>query len=189
MGVSGSWFMCSAPSLERQLNGALRKLKDLAKKDARDIARRLIDHTYSEYHLIRKITGLWMEITLLTVTILVLCTATFTYDHVKPMESIGNSSENEELPSYYTGFTYIAWIQNIMFCVIPLIALGGINLEYLWQRFRYTIIRSKLNACESFWMAVEEHVIQIRYPKYLETFSYTIEMSIPTQHVPVTIFI
>ena len=30
---------------------------------------------------------------------------------------------------------------------------------------------------------------KIRYPKYLETFSYTIEMSIPTQHVPVTIFI
>ena len=157
------WFLVyvQRASLERQLNGALRKLKDLAKKDARDIARRLIDHTYSEYHLIRKITGLWMEITLLTVTILVLCTVTFTYDQIKTMESIGNSSENGEPPSYYTGFTYIAWIQNVMFCVIPLFALGGINLEYLWQRFRYEIIRSKINGYESFWMAVEEHVIQI----------------------------
>ena len=157
------WFVVYVQriSLQHQLNDTLTELNQLAKTDARTTARRLIDHTYSEYHLIRKITGLWMEMTLLTVTILGLCTVTFSYDNAEAIDSVKDPGEKEKIGNFWAGFTVIMWMQNLMFCVIPFSALGGINLEYLWHRFRHVIIRSRNDEHESFWLVVEQYVNHI----------------------------
>ena len=53
------------------------------------------------------------------------------------------------------------WSENVMFLVLPLVAVGGANLEHYWQLFRHVIIRSKAQAKLQFWIAVEKYTADI----------------------------
>ena len=145
-------------AIQYQLDTVLRNLKRLAKKDDLDEARRFIDRVYTEYHLLSKVMGIWVAMTILTLTVLLLSTATFTFKFISCYKEVIGMDRALRV---IIGFTCQEWLQIFMFCIIPLFALGGFNLEYLWQRFRHVIIRSKIRAQESFWLDVEQYVNQI----------------------------
>ena len=170
-------------SLQHQFNRALRKLRQLSRESDRDRARRLIDRIYSEYHTIRKLMGGWMAMTTLTVSILSIYTIAYNNSNANDILKIPMADTNascDEIPwkwhtqSHASYDDYnpllralptfsicLMWAYSFMFCLTPVCALGSINLEYLWQRFRHVIIRSKIDAHESFWLAVEQYAIQI----------------------------
>ena len=122
-----------------------------------------------------------MALTTLTVSILSIYTIAYNNSNANRILKIPMADRNTSCDKYpwklhthasYDDYNYVLrvlppysiclmWAYSVMFCFTPVCALGSINLEYLWQRFRHVIIRSKIDAHESFWLAVEQYAIQI----------------------------
>ncbi|XP_030847357.1 uncharacterized protein LOC115926620 [Strongylocentrotus purpuratus] len=139
--------------LNCQLNNALDTIRKLAGQTdcegTREGARRLIDRIYSVFNVFRYFTGWLMAFTLLTVTFHSLCCGIFSYC---------KSSMVTSRDSY---LIVMLWIQNIMFFVVPIYAIGGLNLESLWKNFRHVLIKCKVQGQSEFWNEVWSYVTHI----------------------------
>ncbi|XP_030847359.1 uncharacterized protein LOC115926621 isoform X2 [Strongylocentrotus purpuratus] len=135
--------------LNCQLNNALDTIRKLAGQTDCDGARRLIDSIYSEFHVVRYFTGRLMAFTLLTVTFHTFCCAILTYCKL-PMATSGDLS-----------MLTMRWIENIMFFVVPIYAIGGIDLESLWTKFRRVLVKCKVQDQILFWNEVLSYATQI----------------------------
>lgn len=138
--------------LNCKLNNELDKIRKLAGQTKCDGARRLIDRMYSEFHVVRYFTGWLMACTLLTVTFHAICCAILLYCNL--CKSSMGIPRNIYLQ-------VMLWAQNIMFFVVPIYAIGGINLESLWKNFRHVLVKCKVQDQILFWNEVWSYVTQI----------------------------
>ncbi|XP_071511261.1 uncharacterized protein [Diadema antillarum] len=139
-------------SLHVQFNRTVRELRCAARRDDVDRARRLIDRIYAEFHAIRKTTGRWSAVTMVTVPILLVYFVIVTY-----IDDWNHSPIKMKVHWIFS----VLFVQNVMYSTLPFLALGGANLKYLWRNFCHVICKAKLQQHKSFWLETEQYASQI----------------------------
>ncbi|XP_072174203.1 uncharacterized protein [Diadema setosum] len=141
-------------SLHLQMNHALRIIQRSSYTLNVDAARRNIRRIHHDYLAMRELMGVWMAYTMVTATWGIMSRLSWDYSISTEDESAAESRARIYLEA-------VIWSEKTMFLVYPCIALGGMNLEYLWQRFRYVLERMRTYQHRSFWTMIQLHTLYI----------------------------
>ena len=145
-------------SLQWELNVVLRFLLSRSSTGNVDSCRNRISDVYAHFRVLRDLVGLWMAFTMVVATWGITAHVTWNYAiftrcHLSP--------EGRKHVMYLNG---LIWSQKVMFFVLPYIAVGGLNLQYVWQHFRYDVIRLRRMVWDKdFWGPVIQFTKDINF--------------------------
>ncbi|XP_041477735.1 uncharacterized protein LOC121425658 [Lytechinus variegatus] len=142
-------------SLHHDLNRVVRNVQCASLAEDVDAARREIRRVHRDYLILRDLMGIWMAMTMVITSWGLLTRLSWDYA-ISGQQLQGNSQRQAKL---YLDITI--WSEKIMLIALPFLALGGINLEYLWQTFYHALERIRSYKQHAFWMAIQLHVTNI----------------------------
>ncbi|XP_038046425.1 uncharacterized protein LOC119720689 [Patiria miniata] len=118
-----------------------------------DVCRDRLSRMYHQYHIMRDFVGIWMAFSMAVATWGL--TAHLTWNYV--IFSYCQTKDLDGLPV----LNLLIWSQKIMFFVLPSLAVGGINIDYMWRHFRYILANHGRHRYSTFWHAIMKHVSRI----------------------------
>ena len=142
-------------SIQRQLREIRRRIRRLAVIGNPDASRRLVRDVYADYFALREMMGYWIAVTMVTVTWGIMTRLTWDYE-----ASVKKKA--------YVYFDVMAWLEYITFLITPFVALGGLNLGYIWDEFRHDIVTSHVESSKAFWKNITKYVQKIDKAGHVE---------------------
>ncbi|XP_022107766.1 uncharacterized protein LOC110988503 [Acanthaster planci] len=118
-----------------------------------DVSKDRLSSTYHQYRLVRNFVGTWMAFTMAVATWGL--TAHLTWNYI--IFTYCNSNQVAGLPV----LNLLIWSQKIMFFVLPSLAVGGINMDYMWREFRFIMANHSRRRYSAFWHAIRKHLSSI----------------------------
>ena len=123
-----------------------------------DVCRNRISDAHADFRVLRDLIALWMAFTMAVATWGI--TAHFTWNYA----IYTDCHFTKEGAKYIPFFNFMIWSQKVMFFVLPYVALGGLNLQYLWKHFRYNLSRMRREAQDSmFWSPLMYYTKEINF--------------------------
>ncbi|XP_071796435.1 uncharacterized protein [Asterias amurensis] len=118
-----------------------------------DLCRDHLSAVYRRFHAMRDFVGIWMAFTMAVATWGI--TAHLTWNYVIfTYCDVSHDSDNVGLPL----LNVLIWSQKIMFFVLPSLAVGGLNIDYVWREFRYMMVRHQRHCYSVFWSHIMTHM-------------------------------
>ncbi|XP_071505375.1 uncharacterized protein [Diadema antillarum] len=141
-------------SLYYELKRVARVTQGLSVDERVDDARRYICRVHQDYLVLREMMGVWMAFTMVTATWGIMSRLSWDYAIAAQDTSLWSDKHRIYMD-------VVVWSEKAMFLTFPYFALGGVNLEYLWQRFRHALERRRSYQHRSFWNAIQMHTMYI----------------------------
>eukprot|EP00057_Strongylocentrotus_purpuratus_P018897 XP_011673371.1 PREDICTED: uncharacterized protein LOC105442702 [Strongylocentrotus purpuratus] len=143
------WYLIyiERASLHHDLNRVVNNVQRASLTGDVDAAHCEIRRVHRDYLILRELMGVWMAITMITTSWGLL--TTLSWDYGISGQTLQDTSDRQA--KLFLDITI--WSEKIMFIVYPCISLGGINLEYLWQRFSHALERIQSYQHRPFWVA------------------------------------
>ena len=151
------WYLIyiERASLHHDLNRVVNNVQRVSLTGDVDAARCEIRRVHRDYLILRELMGVWMAITMITTSWGLL--TRLSWDYVISGQTLQDTSDRQA--KLYLDITI--WSEKIMFIAFPCIALGSMNLEYLWQRFSHALERIQSYQHRPFWVAIQLHTTYI----------------------------
>ncbi|XP_072176987.1 uncharacterized protein [Diadema setosum] len=141
-------------SLYYELKRVARVTQRLSVDERVDDARRYICRVHRDYLVLREMMGVWMAFTMVTATWGIMSRLSWDYAIAAQDTSVWSDKHRIYMD-------VVVWSEKAMFLTFPYFALGGVNLEYLWQKFRHALERRRSYQHRSFWNAIQMHTMYI----------------------------
>ena len=133
-------------SLQWELSAVVHFVSDRSPTANLDVCRDRIGTAYADFRVLRDLVGLWMAFTMAVATWGI--TAHFTWNYA----IFSRCHLTPKGMSHVMFLNLLIWSQKVMFFVLPYIAVGGLNLQYIWQHLRYNLTRVQRAAQDNnFW--------------------------------------
>eukprot|EP00057_Strongylocentrotus_purpuratus_P018583 XP_011673057.1 PREDICTED: uncharacterized protein LOC105442548 [Strongylocentrotus purpuratus] len=120
-----------------------------------DQVRRRISRFYAQYNVLRRLIRTWMAFTMVVATWGLTAHILWNY--------LVFSDKNIDLQNLpiLRSLNVVVSSQKIMFFVVPCVAIGGLNLEHVWKRFRNEIAKHRQHVHDGYWTAINRYLHEI----------------------------
>ncbi|XP_072042506.1 uncharacterized protein [Amphiura filiformis] len=132
-----------------------------------DKCRHRIVELYRDYRILRKFIRSWMILILACATLGLTVHVSWNY---AVYTRLRNDPENESFESEHYHKVITAWTniligsEKFMILFLPLLALGGFNIENSWRQFSHAIVLFRVEKYNSFWKKLSKIVYEIHPP-------------------------
>ena len=116
---------------------------------------RRISRFYAQYNVLRRLIRRWMAFTMVVATWGLTAHILWNY-----LVFSDKNIDTRNLPTLLF-LNVLIGSQKIMFFVVPCVAIGGLNLEHVWKRFKYEIAKHRQHVHETYWTAINRYLHEI----------------------------
>ncbi|XP_054763213.2 uncharacterized protein LOC129269743 [Lytechinus pictus] len=120
-----------------------------------DLVRGRISQFYKNYNVLRRLIGAWMAFSIVVATWGI--TAHIIWNYLIFSDS---NIDPQNIPML-NFLNVLIGSQKIMFFVVPFYAIGGLNLEHVWKRLKYEIVKCRQYDYDEYWTAINRYIYEI----------------------------
>ncbi|XP_071509822.1 uncharacterized protein [Diadema antillarum] len=158
---------CYIVYIERvSFESEVEELSRLARENARthdiDGMCNMLRQFHEHFQTLRRQISTWMALTMVVATWGLTAHLTWNYLIFTDIYLHREKYSNEALSNIYF-LDVLVSAQKIMFCVLPYMALGGLNLEHVWSALRINIAKHRDRQNMDFWVFIYQHIIDMHY--------------------------
>lgn len=124
--------------------------------DKLDECRQRIAQAHNDMRSLREHIGIWMGLGMSMTTLGLVAHATWSYQ-------VYTRCDFTACEFALRFFDLHSWSKILMFYLLPYFACGGLNIEYIWYNFQYTITSLRKAGHEKFWHGLRAYLKDIDY--------------------------
>ncbi|XP_071830100.1 uncharacterized protein [Apostichopus japonicus] len=120
-----------------------------------DNCRYILGSAFLDFNCFRKLIAIYMNLFIPVLTWAITTHVTWQY-FVNEKSSKGHMSDKSK--QYETCINILIWLEIILFLVVPIWSIGGLDTTYIWTRLRLRVLTIPRRASNVFWRKLSRHM-------------------------------